>query len=76
MSGIEQNDHICVEIMLDHGAVTARELMRAHTTNQFDEDAAVAWIASALERDLIKVVDGSGRTTRYDLTHKGRAWAG
>jgi predicted HTH transcriptional regulator len=74
MTGIEQNDSYCVEIMLDHGAVTARELMRAHPIDQFEEDAALAWIASALDRGLIKVKDGTGRGTRYDLTDKGSAW--
>lgn len=76
MSNIEQNDHLCVEIMLDHGTMTARELMRAHPYDQFTEDAAVAWLASALRRGMIEVIGGSGRSTRYDLTHKGRDWRG
>jgi len=75
MNDIEQHDRYCVEILLDHGAMTARELMKAHPIQQFEEDAAMAWVASALYRGLVEAIDGTGRSTRYDLTVKGREWS-
>jgi DNA-binding PadR family transcriptional regulator len=72
---IEQNDNQCIEILLDQGAMSARDLMKAHPIDQFGEDTAAEWLASALERGLVETTGGSGRSARFNLTDKGRSWS-
>lgn len=74
MTDIAQHDRLCIEILLDHGACSARELMSHHPIDQFEEDAAEAWMADALKRELIEVTGGKGRSMRVNLTDKGRGW--
>jgi len=75
MTETEQHDPLCIELLLDHGAMSARELMRCHPIDQFEEDTAAAWLASALQRGLIETTGGSGRSTRFNLTDTGRGWS-
>lgn len=74
MSDIRQHDRYCIEILLEHGACTARELMIRHPIDQFQEDTAAAWTAVALTRGVVEITGGTGRSMRVNLTDKGRGW--
>jgi hypothetical protein len=74
MTNVALHDRVCVEILLDHGACSARDLMTHHPIDQFNEDTAMAWMADALERGLVEVTGGAGQSTRVNLTDKGRGW--
>jgi hypothetical protein len=74
MSDIDQWDRLAIGALLAYGACSARELSRHVDPDQFEEGPAAEWMASALDRGIVEVTGGTGRSVRVNLTDGGRGW--
>ncbi len=74
MSDITQWDGYALPYLMKHGASNAEEIMHSTEIDQFDQRTVPAWIESALSRDLIEVTGGTGTSTRFNITDKGRGF--
>lgn len=66
------DDRIVLDALFENGASTAREIMESIEIDQFEMPQAEAWIEHALEHGLIEEAGGSGASTRFNITDKGR----
>lgn len=71
-NNIEQWDRPALEKLMEDGAMTEQELVQRVGIDQFDPDAARAWVDDALARGVIEETGGSDESTRYNITDAGR----